>query len=141
MLLGSDIRSGPKGLAMSDNQNFNGDDFNWMLMDRIDGIWWGAAFIWGAWVLLFTNTGWPSSASWWDAWGVFFVGIGFVALVCAAIRIQTPEYRSKWLFSVVWGVVFLAIGLGAWEAAWWLWVLVLLIIGAVTLRSALNRET
>ena len=126
---------------MSDNQNFNGGGFDWMLMDRIDGIWWGAAFIWGAVVLFLANTGWPGSSSWWDSWGVFFVGIGIAALICALVLLQKPEYRSKWLFSLVWGVIFLAIGLGAWEAAWWFWVLVLLIIGAVTLRSSLNSDT
>ncbi len=126
---------------MSENHNLDGREFDWMLMDRIDGIWWGAAFIWGAVVLLLANTGWLGSASWWDSWGVFFVGIGLAALVCAVVRLQSPEYRSKWLFSLVFGVIFLAIGLGAWDAAWWFWVVVLLIVGAATLRSALNRET
>ena len=125
---------------MSDNQNFDGGDFDWMHMDRVDGIWWGAVFIWGALVLLFTNTGWPGTAGWWDSWGVFFVGIGILTLICTVVRLQTPEYRSKWLFSLVFGVIFLAIGLGAWDAAWWFWVLVLLIIGAVILRSTLNRD-
>ncbi len=125
---------------MSDNQNFDSGEFNWMQMDRIDGIWWGAAFIWGALVLLFTNTGWPGSAAWWDSWGVFFVGIGVLALLCTVARLQNAEYRSKWLLSLIFGVIFLAIGLGAWDAAWWFWVLVLLIIGAVILRSTLNRD-
>ncbi len=125
---------------MSDNQNFDPNGFDWMQMDRIDGIWWGAAFIWGALVLLFANAGWPGSASWWDSWGVFFVGIGAAALVCAAIRLQSPVYRAKWLFSLVFGRIFLAIGLGAWAAAWWFWVLVLFVVGAITLRSALSRE-
>lgn len=126
---------------MASDRNIKNGDFEWMHMDRIDGIWWGAAFIWGAVVLFFANIGWPGSSSWWDSGGVFFVGIGAFALVCAVIRLQTPKYRSKWLFSFVFGVIFLAIGLGAWDAAWWFWVLVLLIVGAVTLRSALNRKT
>lgn len=125
---------------MSDNQDFDGS-FGWMLMDRIDVIWWGATFIWGALVLLFANAGWPGSATWWDSWGVFFVGIGAFALVCAVIRLKVPEYRSKWLFSLVFGVIFLAIGLGAWEAAWWFWALVLLLVGVIALRSALTRDT
>ena len=125
---------------MSNDQNFNDSNFDWMLMDRIDGIWWGAAFIWGALVLLFANTGWPGSSAWWDSWGIFFVGIGVFALVCAVVRLQTLKYRSKWLFSLVFGVIFLAIGLGAWDATWWFWVVILLILGAVTLRSALNRD-
>ena len=126
---------------MSDNQKFDSGGFDWMQNDRIDGIWWGAAFIWGALVLLLANAGWPGSANWWDSWGVFFVGIGVFALIATVVRLQTAAYRSKWLFSLVFGVIFLAIGLGAWDAAWWLWALVLLIIGAVTLRSALHRDT
>ena len=124
---------------MSDNRNFDGG-LDWMHMDRIDGLWWGAVFIWGAVVLLLTNAGWPGSAGWWNGWGIFFVGIGVFALAGAAVRLRSPEYGSKWLFSLAFGVVFLAIGLGAWDAAWWFWALVLLITGAVTLRSAWNRD-
>ena len=126
---------------MSDKQNSDSGPFDGKPFDRIDGIWWGAAFIWGAVVLVVANTGWPGSASWWDSGGVFFVGAGLIALVCALIRLQTPEYRSKWLFSLIFGAIFLAIGLSAWGAAWWLWAVVLLIAGGVTLRSALTRNT
>ena len=125
---------------MAHNQNSDGGDFEWMFLDRIDGIWWGASFIWGALVVLFANTGWPGTAAWWDSWGVFFVGIGIAALICAVVRLRDPVYRPKWLFSLVFGAIFLAIGLGAWGAAWWIWVVVLLIVGATTLRSAMNRD-
>ena len=126
---------------MSHDPNSNYSGFDWMQADRIDVFWWAAAFIWGGLVLLFANTGWPGSSNWWDSWGVFFTGICVFALVCAVARLQMQKYRSKWLFSLVFGVMFLAIGLGAWDAAWWFWVLVLLTIGAVMLRSALRRET
>ncbi len=125
---------------MPDTRKHDAPGFDWMVMDRIDGVWWGAALIWGALVIVLSNIGWPGSSQWWDSWGVFFVGIGSLALVCAVIRLQVPEYRSKWLYSLVFGAVFLAIGLGAWDAAWWFWALALLVFGAVTLRSALNRD-
>ncbi|MDG1167906.1 MAG: hypothetical protein P8N14_01810 [Sulfitobacter sp.] len=126
---------------MAHGQKFNSGNVDWMLMDRIDGIWWGAAFLWGAVVLLLANTGWPGLPGWFDSWGVFFVGIGLFALLCAVARLQMPEYRPKWVSSLLFGLIFLAIGLGAWDAGWWFWALALLMLGAVTLRSALNRKT
>lgn len=120
---------------MSKRRKFGSGDF-----DRIDGIWWGGAFVWAALVMLAANTDW-GLPNWWDNWGVFFVGAGVLALVCAAIRLNSPEYRSKWFFSAVFGVIFLAIGFGAWDAGWWFWVLLLLIVGVAILRSALNRQS
>ena len=80
---------------MANDQDINSGDFDWMHMDRIDGIWWGAAFVWGALVLFFANVGWPGTSSWWDSGGVFFVGIGAFALVCAAIRFRTPGRSAR----------------------------------------------
>ena len=108
-------------------------------MDRIDALWWGGAFIWGALVLIAANIGLAES-SWWDSGGVFFVGVGLLAFACAIIRLQTPQYRSKWLFSAIFGFVFLAIGLGAWNASWWLWALALLIAGTATLLSVFRQK-
>ncbi len=126
---------------MPDGPNIRNGNFDWFLMDRIDALWWGLAFIWAALVLLTANTGWADSSGWWDGWGVFFIGAGILALFCAVIRLQMPAYRAKWVFSTIFGVIFLAIGLSAWESAWWIWVVVLVIVGVVILRSAFTRRT
>ena len=84
---------------MSDRMNFRSSDF-----DRIDGIWWGAAFVWAALVVFAANTDW-AKPNWWDNWGVIFVGAGALAFGCAAIRLYMPEYRSKLLFGAVFGLL------------------------------------
>ncbi|MCP4384562.1 MAG: hypothetical protein GY798_24645 [Hyphomicrobiales bacterium] len=117
----------------------NGDGFNRFLMDRVDAVWWGLAFIWGALILLTENAGWADAWHWWDGWGVFWTGAGVLALLAAVIRLQVPAYRAKWGFSTVFGIIFLAIGLATWQAAWWAWVVVLFVIGAVSLLSAFSR--
>lgn len=129
-----------KSRKMSDNQDFKASSAEWTRTDRMDGIWWGAAFIWGALVLLLSNTLGPSAAPWWDSWGIFFAGLGLIALGCTVARLQMPQYRAKWLLSLMFAAMFLAIGLGAWGVGWWMWVLVLLIVGAIMLRSALTRD-
>jgi len=112
----------------------------WWQSDRVDAIGWGAAFIWGALVLLAGITGFTASYSWWDGWGVFFTGAGVITLIGTAIRLQIPEYRGKWLGGLIWGSILLAIGLGTWGSVGWLWVLVLLIVGIIILREAFVRK-
>jgi len=112
----------------------------WWQSDRVDAIGWGAAFIWGALVLLVGVTNFATTYSWWDGWGVFFTGAGVITLVLTGIRLQIPTYRGKWVGSLIWGCILLAIGLGVWETAGWLWVLVLFAIGIIILRAALTRQ-
>lgn len=121
-----------------DNKSCNVD---WFFLDRLDAIWWGAIFIWGALILLAENAGWAAIWDWWNGWGVFFAGAGALALLSSVIRFQVPAYRAKWVSAAIFGVIFLAIGLGAWDASWWIWVIVLMVIGSVILLSALNRRT
>lgn len=37
--------------------------------DRLDAVGWAALFIWGALVVLATNTSFQDDFSWWDGWG------------------------------------------------------------------------
>jgi hypothetical protein len=79
--------------------------------------------------------------NWWEGWGVFFVGAGALALLGSLIRLIFLAYRAKWVSSLIFGTILLAIGLGAWEAAGWVWILVLLWAGGVTLFSAFARRS
>ncbi len=126
---------------MSEEWDTKGSGFDWFLLDRLDAVWWGSAFIWGVLILLVENTGWAGAWGWWDGWGVFFTGAGILALLCAVVRLQVPVYRAKWIFSTIFGFIFLAIGLSAWDAAWWIWVVGLMIVGVITLLSAFNQKT
>jgi len=112
----------------------------WWRSDRVDAAGWGAAFIWGALVLLAEATGFMTDYSWWDGWGVFFTGAGVITLIGTVIRLQIPSYRGKWVGSLIWGCILLAIGLGTWGSVGWLWVLVLLIVGIIILREAFVRK-
>ena len=114
---------------------------SWRRQDRLDVIWWGLVFIWGAMVLLADVSGLSEQWSWWEGWGVFFVGAGTLALLGTVIRQLMPAYRAKWVASLIFGTIFVAIGLGAWNAAGWVWVLVLLWAGGVTLLSAFTRRS
>jgi hypothetical protein len=112
----------------------------WWQSDRVDAVGWGAAFIWGALVLLAEVTNFGANYSWWDGWGVFFTGAGVITLIGTVVRLQIPEYRGKWVGSLIWGCILLAFGLGTWESAGWIWVLVLFAIGVIILQAALTHK-
>jgi len=113
----------------------------WVRHDRLDVIWWGLVFIWGAVVLLANVSGLSEQWHWWEGWGVFFVGAGVLALLGALIRLGFPAYRSKWVGSLIFGTVLLAIGLSSWDATGWIWIVVLLWAGGVILYSAFARRS
>jgi hypothetical protein len=113
---------------------------DWWRQDKVDAVGWGVAFIWGALVLLAEVTNFAEDYSWWDGWGVFFTGAGFITLIETIIRLQIPAYRGKWVGSLIFGLILLAIGLGTWGNVGWLWVLVLLVVGIIILRETLVRK-
>jgi len=125
---------------MVERKEKSSSEKEWWQSDRVDAIGWGAAFIWGALVLLAEVTNFATNFSWWDGWGVFFTGTGVITLIGTVIRLQIPEYRGKWLGGLIWGSILLAIGLGTWGSVGWLWVLVLLIVGIIILREAFVRK-
>jgi hypothetical protein len=114
---------------------------HWGRQDRLDVIWWGLVFVWGAVVLFANVSGLSEQWHWWKGWGVFFVGAGALALLGSLIRLLFPAYRAKWVGSLIFGTILFAIGLSAWEAAGWIWVIVLLWAGGVTLFSAFTRRS
>jgi len=112
---------------------------DWWRSDRLDAIWWGITFVWGALVLVAETTNYAANFSWWNGWGVFFTGIGVAALIGTVIRLQMPAYRKKWIGGLIFGTILLAIGLSTWESAGWIWIVLLLAVGIITLRGALTR--
>jgi len=108
--------------------------------DRWDAVGWAFAFFWGALVLLAGTTEFSTPYSWWDGWGIFFTGAGVITLIETVFRLLTPEYRYKWVGSLIFGLILLAIGLGTWEVWGWLWVVVLSAIGVIILREVLVRK-
>lgn len=113
---------------------------DWWRSDRLDAIWWGITFVWGALVLVAETTNYAANFSWWNGWGVFFTGIGVVALIGTVIRLQMPAYRKKWVGSLIAGLIMLAIGLGNLVDSDWVWILVLIIIGVSILIHVLIRK-
>jgi len=120
---------------MQDKEN-NSSYLQWWYIDRMDTIWWGASFIWGALVLLADIIDFGAGYSWWNGWSVFFTGLGVITLIGTGIRLQLPKYRRRWVAGLVWGILFLAIGLGTWGYAEWLWAVAIFIVGIVILRVA-----
>lgn len=113
----------------------------WWQSDRIDAIGWASGFIWGALVLLADVTGFVESFNWWDGWGLFFTGAGVITLLLTIVRLQIPSYRGKWVGSLIWGCILMAIGLGTWVNVGWLLVTALGVVGIIILRGAFTRST
>lgn len=111
-------------------------DPHWWHSDRADSVGWGLAFIWGALVLLATNTGFGERYAWWDAWSVFFVGAGLISIAIAGVRIAATRQSEKPLAGMIVGLILLGIGLG--DFVVWFWPGVLLIIGLMILRRVLS---
>jgi hypothetical protein len=124
----------------NEKEKESGGSEEWWRQDKVDAVGWGVAFIWGALVLLAGTTNFTANYSWWDGWGVFFTGAAVITLIETVIRLQIPAYRGKWVGSLIWACILLAIGLGAWERAGWIWVLVLFAIGVIILREAFARK-
>ena len=77
---------------------------------------------------------------WWDGWGVFFVGAGVIVIIEGLIRLGMPSYRSKWAWSMLWGTIFLALGLGGLASPAW-YALPLVGIAVLILKDAFARST
>jgi hypothetical protein len=113
---------------------------HWWHTDRLDAVGWGVVIIWGALILLFQVAGISDDWSWWDGWGVFLTGAGAITIAITLLRMRLPEYRSRWLGGLIWGGILLAIGLGNWTTADWLWVVALFIVGIVIIREAIVHK-
>lgn len=121
-----------------EDETWSGGWDEWWSSDRLDALGWAAIFIWGAVVVLATYTDFSQDLSWWDGWGVFFLGAGAITLVEAVARLFIPQYRSKWAWTFMWGMIVLSIGLGALFG--WAWLaLALVAVGVVILVDATRR--
>lgn len=113
---------------------------DWWGTDRLDSVGWAALFLWGALVVLATNTSFRDDFDWWDGWGVFFVGAGAIVLVEALVRLWMPSYRNKFGWTLFWGTAFLAVGLGGLASPVW-YALPLIVIAGMILMEAFARSS
>ncbi|MFC1948347.1 hypothetical protein ACFLXY_10570 [Chloroflexota bacterium] len=124
---------------MQDKEN-NRRVMEWWKNDRMDSIWWGLSFIWGALILLAGIINFGDGSSWWNGWGVFFTGLGIITLIGIIIRLLLPMYRRKLVSGLIWGILFLAIGLGTWGNTEWFWVAAIFVVGISILGVAFVRS-
>lgn len=108
--------------------------------DRIDAFFWAVGLVWAAVVLVTSSTTWPERYDWWDGWGVFFIGAGIITVAQALFRLTVPEYRWKFGWSMMWGVVFVSFGLSVFYGPAWL-ALALVAFAVATLAGALRRTS
>ena len=80
--------------------------------DVLDMAWWAAVLIWVGLVLLAEYLGLLTSLWPLEAWEVIFIGAGVLALLGTVIRVLVPAYRHRIGWSIVVGVVLIAIGVG-----------------------------
>ena len=81
--------------------------------DALDMAWWAAVLIWVGLVLLAEYLGLLVSLQPLEAWELIFIGAGVLSLLGAVIRLLVPAYRHRIGWSIVVGVVLIAIGLGS----------------------------
>jgi hypothetical protein len=102
--------------------------------DRIDGIFYGLAFLWGAFVLVAELSGYKADLPCWTTgWGVFFAGAGALAILLTIFRLLLPDYRRRVGQGIVFGCIMLGVGLG--DRGVWVWPILLGIIGLTILRG------
>lgn len=106
--------------------------------NRGDALGWALIFFWGAIVLLLEVTGSVASVSWWNGWSVFFIGFGAIVLAGAVISTRLKMWeKAGWNYII--GTILLGLGLSGIVGSaceGWIWVLVLVVIGAVILLGA-----
>ncbi|MFQ5906564.1 MAG: hypothetical protein ACE5JA_08325 [bacterium] len=121
----------------NEREEEKGDGYEeWWRQGRWHAVGWGLVFIWGALILLAETTNYAANFSWWDGWGVFFTGAGVIVLLGLLI----PTHRFRWVCSLIFGSILLAIGLGGLVDWGWLWPLVLFVIGVIILKAAFVRR-
>ena len=107
--------------------------------DRIDGIYFGLIFLWGALVLAGELSGFKANfACWTTGWGVFFAGAGALAVLLSLVRLLLPDYRQRIGQGIVFGCIMLGVGLGT--RAVWVWPVLLGVIGLTILRGVLLQR-
>jgi hypothetical protein len=121
------------------NDSWEANWNNWWRNDQVDAVGWAALFLWGAVVVLATSSSFSEDFDWWEGWGVFFVGAGVIVIVEGLIRLGMPTYRSKWAWSMLWGTIFLALGLGGLVSPAW-YALPLVGIAVLILKDAFARS-
>jgi hypothetical protein len=113
----TDVRDRPE--VSRDEWWSDGDWNEWWKNDRLDSLGWAAIFSWAALVVLATYTDFKDDFDSWDGWGVFFVGAGAIVLLEAVIRLLVPRYRARFGWTLFWGTVLLALGLGGMVSGAW----------------------
>jgi len=107
--------------------------------DRLDGLFYGLAFIWGGLVLAAELSGYKSNfPCWTTGWGVFFAGVGALAILGTLLRLVIPTYRERVGQGLVFGCILLGIGLG--DRAVWIWPVLLGIVGLTILRGVIIQR-
>ena len=112
---------------------------DWSEDSRQESIGWALIFIFGALVLLAEITEFSLRFANWDGWSIFFTGFGVIVLAGMLINLLKGK-MDKAVWNLVWGLIFLAIGLGNTLNFDWIWVAVLLVIGFVILKGAFQKK-
>ncbi len=111
---------------------------NWCRGDRVDAVGWAVGFVWAAVVIIATQTAITANIVWWDGWAVFFAGAGVIVLIETAVRLLLPVYRKGIAASLIFGFILIGFGLGGLIGWVWVWPVVLVVVAATILKSALR---
>ncbi|MFC1685477.1 hypothetical protein ACFLZZ_00460 [Nanoarchaeota archaeon] len=102
---------------------------------REDKLGWALVFFWGALVVLADLSGYLGGI---EGWSLFFTGVGVIVLAFAPFLFYAGN-KKAW-FNVIFGIVFLSIGVGDFISLRWIWVVILIALGYATLRSVFDKK-
>ncbi len=123
-----------------EDEKRKGWDEKWR-RNKLGAVTWAGVLIWGALILLAEATNYSDRFSWWANWAVFFAGAGVIILGMSLFRLLIPEHRRPVGGSLVIGLVFLGIGLGALLSWVYVWVVILIVIAlTIVLRAFVPRR-
>jgi hypothetical protein len=105
---------------------------------REDKLGWSLVFFWGALVVLAEVTGFSERFIGWDGWSMFFTGFGVICLYAVPFLFYAGN-KKAWT-NLIFGAIFLSVGLGNLFNFGWIWVVILVAIGYATLKDSFKKK-
>ena len=106
----------------------------------VDAVFWGGVLLWAGLIFGADALGYLPQIGQANEWSWIFLGAGLYGLVINFIRVTSDSFSNPSTWDWVWAVIFMIIGLAGFIAISVPWWLILILIGAVILGSALRAR-
>jgi hypothetical protein len=108
---------------------------------RIESLWWAGVLIWAGLVFAADSLGILPQIGEADAWSWVFLGAGLYGMLGNLYRVTSLDHPNPTAWDYVWSGFLLIVGLGGLTAVDVFWPVVLIVVGAATLVSALRQRS